>query len=92
MSMQTDVKAASVSGTGTVFNGRARVKGLVVEPGAAPGSVVFRDGGAAGTTLFTINTPTSGQVFNVLIPGEGVLFASSVHVTLSDAVVTVFYG
>ena len=90
--MQTDVKAVSLSASATAFSGRTRVRGLVVEPGASAGSVVLKDGGSSGTTVMTINTPTSGQVFNVIIPGEGVLFLTDVYATLSNAKVTVFYG
>jgi hypothetical protein len=90
--MQTDVKAVSLGSSATAFSGRTRVRGLVVEPGASAGSVVLKDGGSSGTTVMTINTPTSGQVFNVIIPGEGVLFLTDVYATLSNAKVTVFYG
>jgi hypothetical protein len=90
--MQTDVKATSLAASGSVFDSRARVKGLVIEPGSTAGSVALRDGGSGGTTVMTINTPASGQISNVLIPGEGVLFLTDVYATLSNAKVTVFYG
>jgi len=90
--MQTDVKAVSVAASGSVYGGRTRVRGLVIEPGSLAGSVVLLDGGASGTTVFTVNTPAAGQVFNVLIPGEGVLFTTNVYATLTNAKVTVFYG
>ena len=90
--MQTDVKAVSLALSGSVFGDRTRVKGMVIEPGTGPGSVVLKDGGASGTTVMTINTTALGEPFNVLIPGEGVLFSTSVYATLTDAKVTVFYG
>ena len=92
MAMQTDVKAVSLAASGAVNGGRVRVKGMVVEPGTSAGSVVIKDGGASGTTLFTINTLANGAPFNVLIPGEGVLCATSGYATLTNAKVTVFYG
>lgn len=90
--MQTDVKAVSLALSGSVFGDRTRVKGMVIEPGTGPGSVVLKDGGASGTTVMTVNTTALGEPFNVLIPGEGVLFSTSVYATLTDAKVTVFYG
>ena len=51
MSVQTDVKAGSLAASGTVFAGRTRVRGLIIEPGASAGSVVLKDGGAGGTTI-----------------------------------------
>lgn len=90
--MQTDVKATSLAASGDIFNGRARVRGLVVEPGASAGSVAVKDGGSGGTTLFTINTIAGGETFNVIIPAEGVLCQTSAYAALSNAKVTVFYA
>lgn len=92
--MQTDVKAGYVSATATVFGGRTRFKGLVVTPGSAAGTVVVRDGGAGGTTLFSTATLSSGTPFSVLIPGEGVLCYTDLHVTVTGTATTamVYYG
>ena len=90
--MQTDVKAKSVSVSGSVYGDRTRVKGLVITPGASAGSVTLKDGGSGGTSLMVIDTVAQGETFNVVIPGEGVLFATNVYATLSNATVTVFYG
>jgi len=92
MTMQTDVRALSLAASGAVTTYRARVRGLVVEPGASAGSVVIKDGGSGGTTLFTLNTTAGGETFNVLIPAEGVLCLTSVYATLTNAKVTVFYA
>lgn len=92
MTMQTDVKATSLAASGSAFDQRTRVRGALIEPGASAGSVTFKDGGSGGTTVFTINTVAGGDPFPVLIPAEGVVFATNVYVTLSNAKVTVFYG
>ena len=90
--MQTDVKAKSLSTSDSIYGDRTRVKGLVITPGGSAGSVILKDGGTSGTTILTINTVANGETFNVLIPGEGVLFSTDVYATLSNATVTVFYG
>ena len=91
---QTDVKASYVSATATVFSGRVRLKGLLVTPGSATGTVVVRDGGSSGTTLINTATLASGTPFPVVIPGEGVLCLTDLHVTVSGTATTatVFYG
>jgi hypothetical protein len=92
MAMQTDVIAKSLAASGSVFGGRARVRGALIEPGTGIGSVAFKDGGSGGTTLFTINTVANGEPFSVVIPAQGVLFETDVYAVLTDAKVTVFYG
>jgi hypothetical protein len=92
--MQTDVKAGYVSATATVFSGRTRFKGLVVTPGSTAGTVVVRDGGASGTTVFSTATLASGTPFSFMVPGEGAVCATDLHVTISGTATTatVFYG
>ena len=92
MTMQTDVKAISLAASGAATDSRARLRSILVEPGASAGSVVMKDGGSGGTTIMTINTLAGGQSFNVYIPAEGVLFLSSIYATLTNAKVTVFYA
>ena len=92
--MQTDVKAGYVSATATVFSGRTRLKGVLVTPGSTAGTVVIRDGGGSGTTIFSTTTLASGTPFSLLIPGEGVLCVTDLHVTISGTATTavVYYG
>jgi hypothetical protein len=92
--MQTDVKAGYVSATATVFSGRTRLKGVLVTPGSTAGTVVIRDGGGSGTTIFSTTTLASGTPFSLLIPGEGVLCVTDLHVTVSGTATTavVYYG
>jgi len=94
MGMQTDVMAKSVTTSSTVYDGRARLRGVVVIPGSANGSIEFKDGGASGTSIMLIPTIANGEPFNVLIPAEGVLFESNVYLALSGAntAATVFYA
>lgn len=92
--MQTDVNASYVSATATVFNGRTRLKGVLVTPGSTAGTVVIKDGGASGITIFSTATLASGTPFFALLPGEGVLCLTSIHTTVSGTATTavVYYG
>ena len=89
MAMQTDVKPTTLTSSGVVFEGRARVKGLVITPGTSDGSVVIADGSA---NVFTIYTVANTSTTNIIIPAEGVLCTTNVYATLSNANCTVFYG
>ena len=92
--MQTDVKASHVEATGTMVSGRTRVKGYQCLSGGTAGDIIFRDGGSSGPILLQFNVPANtNNPFANLIPGEGILFTTDVHVTLPTAAkITVFYG
>ena len=101
MAMQTDVLASQpLTSTGQFTNqtptalGRTRIKAVYIVPTGTAGSVVFRDGGSGGTTVMTLNTVASAtQPTYLLLPGEGVLFATAVHGTVTNiGSVTIFYG
>jgi len=64
---------------------RVRVKSVYIVPSATAGSLVLRDGGASGTIIATINTVASAtQPTYVLLPGEGLLFRTSVYGTVTN--------
>jgi hypothetical protein len=89
MAMQTDVLAASLSATGTVFDGRTRVKGITITY-EADGTVELTDD---GVTKFSFTAPsTTDGVTNILIPGQGILFSAGVEAVLADASIVVYYG
>lgn len=94
MTMQTDVLASHIEGTGTMVSGRVRVKGYQCLSGGTAGDIIFRDGGASGTIRLQFNIPgNTNNPFSNLIPGEGILFRTDVHVTVpTGAKITVFYG
>ncbi len=87
--MQTDVKAKSLGASGLVFEGRTRVKGLIIAASSSAGNVTLANG---GVNVFAIQTVANGESFSTIIPGEGVVFSTNVSVTLLNASVTVFYG
>ena len=93
MTMQTDVKSATRTDDGTMVDQPTRVKGILLTTTTTAGSVVLKDGGSGGTTLITLNTPAVAEMFNALLPGEGVRFTTDVYVDVTNvSSVTVFYG
>lgn len=91
MSMQTDVQALEKTTSGTIFSGRARVKGVTISF-ASGGTVVVKDGGSGGTTVWSFTAPAAAGVVNVLIPGEGILCLTDIYVAVTSATATVIYG
>ena len=97
MGMQTDVKAAHIEATGTAVSGRNRLKGYQCISGGTAGDIIFRDGGASGTIRLRFNIGTGTQPISLLIPDQGILFTTDIHITVpgtapNAAKVTVFYG
>ena len=93
MTMQTDVSSATATADGTLVNQPTRIKGILLTTTTTAGSVVFKDGGASGTTKLTLNTPAVAEMFNALLPAEGVRFTTDVYVDVTNvSSVTVFYG
>ncbi len=90
---QTDVKAVTLTATGSAVSGRQRVKGVYAVASGTAGSIVLRDGGSGGTTRLDVAVPGTSDDLQVFIPGDGILFDASVHATITNATsVTIFYG
>jgi len=95
---QTDVKSAHRSTAGSYYAGRTRLKGFVVTPAVSTAATFeIRDGSASGAVLFTMDIASLGTPNStyILIPGEGILAAVGLYLTLSVGSVTgitVFYG
>jgi hypothetical protein len=70
--MKGDVKAVRVTATGSVFGGRTRLRGIIVENDATSGtqSITLQD---ENGTQFTTACP-AGDVFSFNIPEDGILF------------------
>jgi len=92
--MQYDVRAAHTETTGTLVSERTRLKGYQCLSGGTAGDIIFRDGSATGPVRLQFNVPANtNNPFANLIPGEGILFDTNIHVTLpTSAKITVFYG
>jgi len=101
MAMQTDVLASKVRTTAgdmldqnSLVIGRCRVKAIYIVPDTGAGTVTFYDGGASGPIKIAVNTLASSSAPDyILMPGEGLLFQTSVYIVPSAVVSTmVIYG
>ena len=92
MTMQTDVKAKSITGTVALGIGPCRIKAIYVNA-TTGGTLGVAD---SANTLISMVFPTIGATtpFYMLLPGEGVYFKSDPTATYTTLVgnVTFFYG
>jgi len=90
MSTKSDVKAVQITGTGTVFAGRTRLRGIIMnsDTSAANGSISLTEVGNS-TVLFT-TTVRADDDFAFNIPEDGVLFKNGLNTTaISNCTATV---
>jgi hypothetical protein len=96
MSFQYDVKSTHLNASGSIFGGRARIKGFsICATASTAGTLLLKDGGSGGTTMIEIDIPSNSNPnsFYIGIPGDGVLCSTNIYATLTGiASVTVFYG
>ena len=77
--MKSDVKAVRVTGTGSVFAGRTRLRGIILANNTAiAGTITLQDGNSA--TQFQGDCP-AGDVFAFNIPEDGILFEDGMTVS-----------
>ena len=85
--MKSDVKAVRKTGTGSVFGGRTRLRGIILASTGSAGSVTLRDGNAVDQ--FQVDVP-AGDVFSYNLAEDGIVFEGGMSVqTLTNATVTV---
>ena len=79
--MKSDVKAVRVTGTGSVFGGRTRLRGIILENdnASATQAITLQDN-TDSTTLFQGDCP-EGDVFAFNIPEDGILFPGGMKVS-----------
>ena len=94
--MQTDVRSAHITNSGTIYNGRTRVKSIICLGATTAGDVVLYDNASAasGTELIRFAVPgNANNVVDVMLPGEGILAQNGVYASLPTGYsVTVCYG
>jgi len=94
MTMQYDVKSTHLTASGAVTSDRARLKSVSYRGDGSNGYVRFRDGSVTGAILMELDVGTN-DVFTIylLLPGEGVLFPTSIYAELSHvSAITAIWG
>ena len=78
--MKSDVKSVRVTGTGSVFAGRTRLRGIVLvsDSGGSAGGITLQDGDSV--TQFQGDV-ANGDVFALNIPEDGVVFKGGMTVS-----------
>jgi hypothetical protein len=91
---QTDVNSTHRASSGAVTTDRARLKSISYRGNGTAGYVRVRDGSASGTILVELDVGTSDTfTIYVLVPGEGVLFPTSIYVQMSNVdAITAFWA
>ena len=94
----TDVSCgitATTTGTGVVFAGRTRIRGMHVVPSGTEGLIDFKNGSSSGTKTLEVGVYTDQTPVDPYIPDNGVLFKDGAMINLgaTDLAdnVTVFY-
>jgi hypothetical protein len=81
----TDVSCgitATTTGTGVVFAGRTRIRGMHVAPSGTAGLITFRNGSSTGTKTLEIGVYTDQVPVDPYIPDNGVLFKDGAMIDL----------
>ena len=85
--MKSDVKAVRATGTGAVFGGRTRLRGIILSSSGGAGSVTLQDGNSV--TQFQADVP-NGDVFSYNLAEDGIVFEGGMTISaMSNAIVTV---
>ena len=87
MSFTTDVKAVQVTGTGAVFGGRTRLRGIMMTNDGTSGtqSITLQDGNSV--TQWIADCP-QGDVFAFNLPMDGILFVDGMTCSAIGADIT----
>ena len=93
MGVSSDIQSQTLTSSGTIFAGPARVKAIVVTNNATTaGSLILKDGGTSGTAKMTIASNISETV-PLDIPDSGMRFETDVYATIANLTrVTIFYA
>jgi len=94
----TDVEigiTATTSGTGVVFAGRTRIRGMHIVPSSQEGIIDFKNGSSTGTKVLEMGVYSDQTPVDPYIPDNGVLFkdGAMVNIGATDLAdnITVFY-
>lgn len=90
-SMHSDGKAATLTASGDVFGGPARIATIYYVASASPGSIVIRDGGATGPVVLELAAPADQSAHSVDFYYTPIRCASNPYVELTDVTSATFF-
>ena len=73
--------ATNVATTVTLFGGPMRLKGFIIEPSDAPGTLTWKDGGTDVFDIETGNAAAGASTVQMNLPAEGIKFGTSIQVS-----------
>jgi len=73
---------ATTTGTGVVFAGRTRIRGMHIKPSGTAGLITFRNSSSSGTKTLEIGVHTDQTPVDPYIPDNGVLFKDGAMIDL----------
>ena len=86
---------ATTTGTGVVFAGRTRIRGMHIVPSSQEGIIDFKNGSSTGTKVLEMGVYSDQTPIDPYIPDNGVLFkdGAMVNIGTTDLAdnITVFY-
>jgi hypothetical protein len=90
MSMDSNVKAVTITSTGVAYALRAHLRGILIHTAGAQGTLTLKD--STGATLLNLITNANSQTY-MLLPGRGILFETNINCTTFASLtsVTLFY-
>ena len=79
----SDVKAVRVTGTGSVFAGRTRLRGIILvsDGGGSAGGITLQDGQFRRQLIGFQGDVPNGDVFALNIPEDGIVFKGGMTVS-----------
>jgi len=93
MAMSSDGKATTLTASGAVFGGPARIMGIHFVSSASAGSITIKDGGASGTSLAEFATPAAVATGYIDLSMNPIRCETSAYGTLSNVTsATVIYA
>ena len=90
MSMDSNVKAVTISATGIAYALRAHLRGILIHTGGTQGTFTLKND--SGDTLLSVVTNANSQTY-MLLPGRGILFETNINCTAFTNITsaTLFY-
>ena len=79
----SDIKAKTMTASGAMGVGRARIRGMQFLAGAGTAQIVIRDGSATGAIILDAKF-LEAVADSMYIPDDGILSVGDPHVTLTN--------